>query len=58
MHVASDGTPAFVLGRESLGASRASVWLSRSAADEEQSDAKGEDGELEGDAYGVLEAAL
>jgi hypothetical protein len=45
-------------GRESLGASHAGARLSGSAADDEQADDEDEEDELQGDAYGVLEAAL
>jgi hypothetical protein len=44
--------------RESLGASRPVTRLSGSAAGGEQADDEDEDDELEGDACGVLEAAL
>ena len=44
--------------RESLGAGCAGVRLLGSAADNEQADDEDEDNKLEGDAYGVLEAAL
>ncbi len=42
--------------RKRLG--RVGARLSGSAADDEQADDEDEDSELEGDAYGVLEAAL